>query len=103
MGIVKGTANFGISEMDWQQRVNWDRLREYGAHKQDFIVPLGTLDATDAAGIGPKLVNLAMLMRAALPTPPGGFCLTAHAYRAQMEELGLDAVDGVAGVVRRNL
>ena len=22
-------ANFGIAGMDWQQRVNWDRLREY--------------------------------------------------------------------------
>jgi RNase P subunit RPR2 len=22
-------ANFGIVGMDWQQRVNWDRLREY--------------------------------------------------------------------------
>ena len=24
-----GTANFGIVGMDWQQRVNWDRLRKY--------------------------------------------------------------------------
>ena len=24
-----GTANFGTVGMDWQQRVNWDRLREY--------------------------------------------------------------------------
>ena len=24
-----GTANFGMIGMDWQQRVNWDRLREY--------------------------------------------------------------------------
>ena len=23
-----GTANFGIAGLDWQQRVNWDRLRE---------------------------------------------------------------------------
>ena len=22
-------ANFGIAGMDWQQRINWDRLREY--------------------------------------------------------------------------
>ena len=22
-------ANFGIAGMDWQQRVNWDRLRKY--------------------------------------------------------------------------
>ena len=24
-----GTANFGIGGLDWQQRVNWDRLRKY--------------------------------------------------------------------------
>ena len=24
-----GTANFGIAGVDWQQRVNWDRLRTY--------------------------------------------------------------------------
>ena len=24
-----GTANFGTLGMDWQQRINWDRLREY--------------------------------------------------------------------------
>ena len=24
-----GTANFGIVGMDWQQRINWDRLKKY--------------------------------------------------------------------------
>ena len=24
-----GTANFGIVGTDWQQRINWDRLRKY--------------------------------------------------------------------------
>ena len=24
-----GTANFGTVGLDWQQRVNWDRMREY--------------------------------------------------------------------------
>jgi Xaa-Pro dipeptidase len=24
-----GTANFGIVGLDWQQRVNWERMREY--------------------------------------------------------------------------
>ena len=24
-----GTANFGIVGLDWQQRVNWDRLKKY--------------------------------------------------------------------------
>ena len=22
-------ANFGIAGLDWQQRINWDRMREY--------------------------------------------------------------------------
>src|ERR1700722_5508990 len=26
---LMGTANFGIAGLDWQQRVNWQRLREY--------------------------------------------------------------------------
>ena len=24
-----GTANFGIAGLDWQQRVNWERLKKY--------------------------------------------------------------------------
>lgn len=69
---------------------------------QDFIVSLGTLDATDAELVGPKAANLAVLMRAGLPTP-GGFCLTADTYRVQIAELGLVAVNGVTGIVRWTL
>jgi pyruvate,water dikinase len=50
--------------------------------------------ATDAERVGPKAANLAALTRAGLPTP-GGFCLTADAYRAQIAALGL------ADMVRR--
>ena len=39
--------------------------------------------------VGPKAANLAALAHAGLPTP-GGFCLTAAAYRAQLTALGLD-------------
>src|SRR5262245_38747960 len=28
-GETMGTANFGIAGLDWQQRVNWDRLKKY--------------------------------------------------------------------------
>src|SRR5215831_3906252 len=45
-------------------------------------------DANDAACVGPKAANLAALARAGLPTP-GGFCITADAYRRQIEHLGL--------------
>jgi len=51
-----------------------------------FTLPL--LDATDASCVGPKAANLAALARAGLPTP-GGFCITADAYRRQIQHLGL--------------
>src|SRR5271166_1427723 len=53
-----------------------------------FIVPLASAAASDAERVGPKAANLATLARAGLPTP-GGFCLTADAYRAQVASLGL--------------
>ena len=54
-----------------------------------FIVPLAAATAGDAERIGPKAANLAALGRAGLPTP-GGFCLSADAYRAQIAALGLE-------------
>jgi pyruvate,water dikinase len=54
-----------------------------------FILPLGDAAATDPDRVGPKAANLATLSHAGLPTP-GGFCLTAAAYRAQLTALGLD-------------
>jgi pyruvate,water dikinase len=54
-----------------------------------FIVPLEAICATDESRVGPKAANLAALSRAGLPTP-GGFCLTADAYLAQLAALGLN-------------
>src|SRR5690242_19751796 len=54
----------------------------------DFVLPLADAAAIDAERVGPKAANLAQLARAGLPTP-GGFCLTAAAYRRQIEVLGL--------------
>jgi pyruvate,water dikinase len=53
-----------------------------------FILPLSSPQAIDVDRTGPKAGNLAMLARAGLPTP-GGFCLTADAYRHQTATLGL--------------
>jgi len=53
-----------------------------------FIIPLSSPAATDPARVGPKAANLAALTQAGLPTP-GGFCLDAEAYRAQIRTLGL--------------
>jgi pyruvate,water dikinase len=55
----------------------------------EFVVPLSAATAADADRIGPKAANLAALAQAGLPTP-GGFCLSADAYRAQITALGLD-------------
>jgi pyruvate,water dikinase len=54
-----------------------------------FIITLDAAEATDPERVGPKAANLAALAQAGLPTP-GGFCLTAAAYRAQIAALGLD-------------
>jgi pyruvate,water dikinase len=59
-----------------------------------FIIPLDAAEATDPERVGPKAANLAALAHAGLPTP-GGFCLTAAAYRAQITALGLS--DRLAG------
>jgi len=54
------------------------------------ILPLAAADRTNTNRVGPKAANLAALARAGLPTP-GGFCITADAYRRQIEHLGLAA------------
>jgi pyruvate,water dikinase len=55
----------------------------------EFIIPLTDAAARDADKVGPKAANLAALAGAGLPTP-GGFCLGAKAYRAQIAALGLE-------------
>jgi pyruvate,water dikinase len=55
----------------------------------EFIIPLTEAAARDPERVGPKAANLAALAGAGLPTP-GGFCLTADAYRAQIAALGLE-------------
>ncbi len=54
-----------------------------------FILPLSDPLATDPEQVGPKAANLAALTQAGLPTP-GGFSLTAHAYRHQLRHLGIE-------------
>jgi len=54
----------------------------------EFVIPVTDEAALDAARVGPKAANLAALTLAGLPTP-GGFCLTADAYRHQLDRLGL--------------
>ncbi len=56
-----------------------------------FVLPLSDPRAADTEWVGPKAANLATLARAGLPTP-GGFALTADAYRRQVAHLQLDDV-----------
>ena len=59
------------------------------ALSDQFIIPLTAATAVDAERVGPQAANLAALLHAGLPTP-GGFCLSADAYRTQITALGLD-------------
>ena len=61
------------------------------ALSDQFIIPLTAATAVDAECVGPKAANLAALLHAGLPTP-GGFCLSADAYRTQIAALGLDPI-----------
>lgn len=54
-----------------------------------FILPLTDPAATDPENVGPKAASLAKLTQAGLPTP-GGFSLTAEAYRHQVRHIGID-------------
>jgi pyruvate,water dikinase len=54
-----------------------------------FILPLTDPAATDPETVGPKAANLAALTQAGLPTP-GGFALTAEAYRHQARHIGIN-------------
>src|SRR5665647_1361363 len=54
-----------------------------------FILPLSDPAAIDPENVGPKAANLASLTQAGLPTP-GGFSLTAEAYRHQARHIGID-------------
>lgn len=54
-----------------------------------FILPLTDPAAIDPETVGPKAANLATLTQAGLPTP-GGFALTAEAYRHQARHIGID-------------
>ncbi|MGE5164848.1 MAG: PEP/pyruvate-binding domain-containing protein [Sphingobacteriales bacterium] len=53
-----------------------------------YILPLTDPAATDPEQVGPKAANLAALTQGGLPTP-GGFALTAQAYRHQARHLGI--------------
>jgi len=54
-----------------------------------YVLHLSAPEATDPERVGPKAANLAALGAAGLPTP-GGFALTADAYRAQMRFIGVE-------------
>jgi pyruvate, water dikinase len=58
-----------------------------------LVVSLADSRSSNPDDVGPKAANLAILARAGLPTP-GGFCLSAQAYRLQLAHLQLDELLG---------
>src|ERR1041385_8868422 len=60
-------------------------------NEAQFVIPLESAAAADVERVGQKAANLAALTRAGPPTP-GGFCLTADAYRREIAEIGLTDV-----------
>jgi len=54
-----------------------------------FVVPVEAAEEASPERIGPKAANLAALARTGLPTP-GGFALSAAAYRTQIKALALE-------------
>jgi pyruvate,water dikinase len=57
--------------------------------ESEFIAPIKGVSGAQRGRVGPKAASLAALARAGLPTP-GGFCVTAQAYWAQIASLGLE-------------
>ena len=62
----------------------------------EFVVPLSDAAASDAARFGPKAANQALLGEVGLPSP-GGFCLGADAYAAQIKSLDMEEHARLAG------
>ena len=67
-----------------------------------FILPLTDVAATDPERVGPKAANLAALTQAGLPTP-GGFALTAEAYRHQLRHLGVGELTAQYNTAERQI
>ena len=59
----------------------------------NLIVSISDRAALDPELVGPKAANLAALCQSGFPTP-GGFSVTAEAYRLQLRETGLDKAAG---------
>ena len=63
---IRGTSNFGLIGTDWQQRINWDRLRTYRLNR--------AREAMDKAGLGALLVMYDENNRYITSTITPGWC-----------------------------
>ena len=63
---IRGTSNFGLIGTDWQQRINWDRLRNYRLNR--------AREAMDKAGLGALLVMYDENNRYITSTITPGWC-----------------------------
>ena len=67
------------------------RKTRHARKRHDRLHPPAPTRRDRRRDVGPKAANLAPLARAGLPTP-GGFALTAAAYRHQLRHLGIEDV-----------
>ena len=70
---TRGTSNFGLVGTDWQQRINWDRLRTYRLTR--------AREAMDKAGLGSLLVMYDENKRHITSTVTPGCCRLTPALR----------------------
>lgn len=63
---IRGTSNFGLVGTDWQQRINWDRLRTYRLNRARAEM--------EKAGLGSMLVMYDENNRYITSTITPGWC-----------------------------
>ena len=64
--VERSTSSFGLVGTDWQQRINWNRLREYRLNR--------ARDAMKTAGLGAMLVMYDENVRYVTSTVTPGWC-----------------------------
>ncbi len=64
--VTRSTSSFGLVGTDWQQRINWNRLREYRLNR--------ARDAMKSAGLGAMLLMYDENVRYVTSTVTPGWC-----------------------------
>ena len=82
--VTRSTSSFGLVGTDWQQRVNWNRLREYRLNR--------AREAMKSAGLGAMLVMYDENVRYVTSTVTPGWCRLKPGLRYALLCEGAEAV-----------